>query len=108
MKRFASLLRLANRFIRHLDQRITPSSPITNEDGNRRAYNTPEDIDCGPPRRRLAWQEKENDQDRCDALTKQWMEEWQVINNWREILKTFEWQRSPFESCTDEFYLKGR
>ena len=88
--RFRRISRRLRRFLSQgsIEQRIAPE---TLRKERLRAYSTSKiletsDLDCvlkadlmiNGRHRRLAWQETGNTEDRCNALTKEWLEEWQV------------------------------
>lgn len=88
--RFRRISRRLRRFLSQgsIEQRIAPG---TLREERLRAYSTSKiletsDLDCvlksdlmiNGRHRRLAWQETGNIEDRCNALTREWMEEWQV------------------------------
>ena len=88
--RFRRISRRLRRFLSQgsIEQRI---SLETLPEERLRAYSTSKiletsDLDCvlksdlmnNGKHRRLAWQETGNTEDRCNALTREWMEEWQV------------------------------
>ena len=88
--RFRRISRRLRRFLSQgsIEQRIAPE---TLPEERLRAYSTSKiletsDLDCvlksdlmnNGKHRRLAWQETGNTEDRCNALTREWMEEWQV------------------------------
>ena len=88
--RFRRMSRRLRRFLSQgsIEQRIAPE---TLREERLRAYSTSKiletsDLDCvlkcdlmnNGRHRRLAWQETGNTEDRCNALTREWLEEWQV------------------------------
>ena len=88
--RFRKINRRLRRFLSQgsIEQRIAPE---TLREERLRAYSTSKiletsDLDCvlkadlmnNGKHRRLAWQETGNTEDRCNALTREWLEEWQV------------------------------
>lgn len=88
--RFRRISRRLRRFLSQgsIEQRIAPE---TLREERLRAYSTSKiletsDMDCvlkadlmiNGRHRRLAWQETGNTEDCCDALTREWLEEWQV------------------------------
>ena len=88
--RFRRISRRLRRFLSQgsIEQRIAPE---TLPEERLRAYSTSKiletsDLDCvlksdlmnNGKHRRLAWQETGNTEDRCNALTREWLEEWQV------------------------------
>ena len=95
--RFRRISRRLRRFLSQgsIEQRITPE---TLPEERLRAYSTSKiletsHLDCvlkadlmnNGKHRRLAWQETGNTNDRCNALTKEWLEEWQVQIRVKEI-----------------------
>ena len=88
--RFRRINRRLRRFLSQgsIEQRIAPE---TLREERLRTYSTSKilessDLDCvlkadlmnNGKHRRLAWQETGNTEDRCNALTREWLEEWQV------------------------------
>lgn len=88
--RFRRINRRLRRFLSQgsIEKRIAPE---TLREERLRAYSTSKiletsDLDCvlkadlmnNGKHRRLAWQETGNTEDRCNALTREWLEEWQV------------------------------
>ena len=88
--RFRRMSRRLRRFLSQgsIEQRIAPE---TLREERLRTYSTSKiletsDWDCvlkadlmnNGKHRRLAWQETGNTEDRCNALTREWLEEWQV------------------------------
>ena len=88
--RFRRINRRLRRFLSQgtIEQRIAPE---TLREERLRAYSTSKiletsdldgilksDLMNNGKHRRLAWQETGNTEDRCNALTREWLEEWQV------------------------------
>ena len=88
--RFRRINRRLRRFLSQvsIEQRIAPE---TLREERLRAYSTSKiletsdldgvlksDLMNNGRHRRLAWQETGNTEDRCNALTREWLEEWQV------------------------------
>ena len=98
--RFRRINRRLRRFLSQgsIEQRIAPE---TLREERLRAYSTSKiletsDLDCvlkadlmnNGKHRRLAWQETGNTEDRCNALTREWLEEWQVQIRVRKIAQS--------------------
>ena len=114
--RFRRISRRLRRFLSQgsIEQRIAPE---TLPEERLRTYSTSKiletsDLDCvlkadlmiNGRHRRLAWQETGNTEDRCNALTKEWLEEWQVHIRVKKISQC---ERMPLggEGGTPLFWL---
>ena len=105
--RFRRINRRLRRFLSQgsIEQRIAPE---TLREERLRAYSTSKiletsdldgvlkaDLMINGRHRRLAWQETGNTEDRCNALTKEWLEEWQVHIGVPHTPTQFFWEYPP-------------